>query len=342
MGCIAIGSPSVIVQVDGHIHAVVDGDALTYIHLQRHRAAVLRRLDGSGQRSVLPVVVLRRQICTAGALFAVFIGLIKVVVFRRCRVAALAALRAVGQPIGSFFGYVTDGIFNTTEEVRNSAQYQTGRADFEQTYKPGDFRWKDLNGDNQITAEDRTYLGSPLPDFMFGIPLSVGYKNFDLSIFFQGQTGNKIFNVMDYYLYNGASGNCYADIRSKHWSGQIEGSGREFFPKNLNASVPDLDNGDAPRNFRSSDFFVQDGSYLRLKQLMFTYNFPQSILSKLKISSLAISLTGYNLLTFTGYDGFDPEVGRVSGTEGNNLSMGVDQGNYPQARSFTLGVKLGL
>lgn len=249
---------------------------------------------------------------------------------------------AVGQPIGSFFGYVTNGIFNTAEEVRNSAQYQTGRADFEQTYKPGDFRWKDLNGDNQITAEDRTYLGSPLPDFVFGIPLSVGYKNFDLSIFFQGQTGNKIFNVMDYYLYNGASGNCYADIRSKHWSGQIEGSGREFYPKNLNASVPDLDNGDAPRNFRSSDFFVQDGSYLRLKQLMFTYNFPQSILSKLKISSLAISLTGYNLLTFTGYDGFDPEVGRVSGTESNNLSMGVDQGNYPQARSFTFGVKLGL
>ena len=106
--------------------------------------------------------------------------------------------------------------------------------------------------------------------------------------------------------------------------------------------MPDLDNGDAPRNFRSSDFFVKDGSYLRLKQLMFTYNFPQSILSKLKISSLAISLTGYHLLPFTGYDGFDPEVGRVSGTEGNNLSMGVDQGNYPQARSFTFGVKLGL
>ena len=122
-------------------------------------------------------------------------------------------------------------------------------------------------------------------------------------------------------------------LATKHWSGQIEGNGREFFPKNLNASVPDLDNGDAPRNFRSSDFFVKDGSYLRLKQLMFTYNFPQSILSKLKISSL---------LTFTGYDGFDPEVGRVSGTEGNNLSMGVDQGNYPQARSFTFGVKLGL
>ena len=100
VGCIAIGSPSVIVQVDGHIHAVVDGDVLTYIHLQRHRAAVLGRFDGTGQRSVALAVVLRRQICTAGALFAVFIGLIKVVAFRRCRVAALAALRAVGQPVG--------------------------------------------------------------------------------------------------------------------------------------------------------------------------------------------------------------------------------------------------
>lgn len=249
---------------------------------------------------------------------------------------------AVGQPIGSFYGYVTDGIFNTLEEVRNSAQYQTGRADNEQTYKPGDFRWKDLNGDNQITAEDRTYLGSPLPKFVFGIPLAVGYKNFDLSIFFQGQTGNKIFNVMDYYLYNGANGNSIANLRSLHWSGQIENYGREWYPLNLNATVPDLDSGDAPRNFRSSNFFVKDGSYLRLKQIMLTYNFPQSILSKLKISSLALSLTGYNLLTFTAYDGFDPEVGRVSGTESNNLGMGVDQGNYPQARSFTFGIKLGL
>jgi len=249
---------------------------------------------------------------------------------------------AVGQPIGSFFGYVTDGIFNTAEEVRNSAQYEVGKADFEQTYQPGDFRWKDLNGDNRITAEDRTYLGSPLPKFVFGIPMAVGYKNFDLSIFFQGQTGNKIFNIMDYYLDNAAAGNCYADLRSKHWSGQIPGKAREYFPLNLNASVPDLSNNDSPRNFRASDFYVKDGSYLRLKELQFTYNFPQSILTKLKLSSLALSLTAYNLITFTSYDGLDPEIGRVVGSESNNLSMGVDEGNYPQARSFTFGVKLGL
>ncbi|MGI6242291.1 MAG: SusC/RagA family TonB-linked outer membrane protein [Prevotella sp.] len=249
---------------------------------------------------------------------------------------------AVGQPIGSFFGYVTDGIFQNYEEVRKSAQYEIGKNDFEQTFMPGDFRFKDLNGDNKITAEDRTYLGSPLPKFVFGIPMALGYKDFDLNIFFQGQTGNKVFNVMDYYLYNGAVGNVYADIRSKHWSGQLEEQARTFFPLNTNTNIPDLANNDAPRNFRASDFFVKDGSYLRLKQVQLVYNFSQALLSKWRINTLALSLTAYNLVTFTNYDGFDPEVGKVVGSEGNNLSMGVDQGNYPQARAFTFGVKLGL
>lgn len=249
---------------------------------------------------------------------------------------------AVGQPIGAFFGYVTDGIFNTWDEVEASAQFEPGKNRSSQTTRPGDFRFKDLNGDHQITAEDRTYLGSPLPDFVFGVPMNVGYKNWDLSIFFQGQTGNEVFNVMDYYLNNAANGNVYADIRSKHWSGQ-DIDGREFFPLNTTtATVPDLSGNDAARNFRASDFFIQDGSYVRLKEMRLTYNFPQNLLSKWKISNLAISLTGYNLLTFTSYDGMDPEVGKVVGTETNNLSMGVDQGNYPQSRSFTLGVKLAL
>jgi TonB-linked SusC/RagA family outer membrane protein len=249
---------------------------------------------------------------------------------------------AVGLPIGSFYGYVTDGIFQSYDEVRNSAQYEVGKNDFEQTYMPGDFRFKDLNGDNRITAEDRTYLGSPLPKLVFGIPLSVGFRNIDLSIFLQGQTGNKIFNVMDYYLYNAAEGNVYADIRGKHWSGQLENQARTYFPLNTSASVPDLANNDAPRNFRASDFFVKDGSYLRMKQVQLTYNFDPGVLAKWRITNLALSLTAYNLFTITGYDGFDPEVGKVSGSEANNLSMGVDQGNYPQARSVVFGIKLGL
>ena len=247
---------------------------------------------------------------------------------------------AVGRPIGSFFGYVTDGIFQTYDEIRASAQYEPGKMDSEQTTRVGDFRFKDLNGDGKITAEDRTYLGSPLPDFVFGVPLNFRYKGFDLGLFFQGQTGNKIYNVMDYYLYNAAEGNVYADIRSKHWSGQVA-ENRAFFPLNTSAAIPDLDADDAARNFRSSDFFVKDGSYLRLKEVRLAYNFPVDWISRLGVKSLTLSVTAYNLLTFTKYDGFDPEVGKVVGSEGNNLSMGVDHGNYPQARSFTFGLQLG-
>lgn len=251
---------------------------------------------------------------------------------------------AVGRPIGSFYGYVTDGIFQTNDEVRASAQYEPGKMDSEQTTRVGDFRFKDLNGDGRITAEDRTYLGSPLPDFVFGIPLNFKYDfkygGLSLSMFFQGQTGNKIYNVMDYYLYNASEGNVYADIRSKHWSGQVA-ENRSWFPLNTSAEVPDLDPDDAARNFRSSNFFVKDGSYLRLKELRLAYSFEPSVIKRIGLKTLTISATAYNLLTFTKYDGFDPEVGKVSGTEGNNLSMGVDHGNYPQARSFTFGLQFG-
>lgn len=245
---------------------------------------------------------------------------------------------AVGLPIGSFYGYVTDGIFQSYDEVRASAQYEPGKMDSEQTTRVGDFRFKDLNGDGRITAEDRTYLGSPLPSFVFGVPLNFSYGGFDLALFFQGQTGNKIYNVMDYYLYNAAEGNVYADIRSKHWSGQIA-ENRAFFPLNTEASVPDLDPNDAARNFRSSDFFVKDGSYLRLKEMRLGYSFEPKLIERLGLSNLTLSVSAYNLLTFTKYDGFDPEVGKVDGTESNNLSMGVDHGNYPQARSFTFGLQ---
>jgi TonB-linked SusC/RagA family outer membrane protein len=248
----------------------------------------------------------------------------------------------VGRPIGSFYGYVTDGIFNTEEEIKASAQYDYGKNDFEQTTRPGDFRFVDLNGDGQITAEDRTYLGSPMPDFVFGIPLSFGYKNFDLSVFFQGQTGNKVFNVMDYYLNNAASGyNLYADIREKQWSGQLR-EDRAFLPLNLNASVPDLRNSDLNRNFRASDFMLKDGSYIRLKEIRLTYNFDKKVCSKLYVQDLSMFVGAYNLLTFTRYNGFDPEVGKLIGTESNNVNMGIDHGTYPQSRTITVGLKITL
>jgi len=256
----------------------------------------------------------------------------------------------VGRPIGNFYGYVTDGIFNTYSEIMASAQYDVGKRPWEQTTLPGDFRFVDINGDGVISPDDRTYIGSPLPDFIFGIPLSFSYSNrINLTIFFQGQTGNKIFNVMDYYLNNGNSGNVYANLRDKHWSNGPEtleegmenfNQNRRFFPANHNASVPDLRSSDRNRNFRASDFMLQDGSYMRLKEARLTYNFSKKFCSKLQMQNFSIYLGGYNLLTFTKYNGFDPEVGRMIGEESNNINMGIDHGNYPQSRTITVGLKI--
>ena len=231
----------------------------------------------------------------------------------------------VGMPIAYFYGYVTDGIFQTVEEVEKSAQ-NDGKTE------PGDFKFKDLNNDGKIDASDRTYLGSPHPDFVFGLPVNLSYGNFDLYLFFQGQYGNELFNTMDYYLYSThGTGNVYADLRSKHWS-----------VDNPNGTIPDLAQADRPRNFRASDLYIQDGSYLRLKNVTFTYNLPADFLKKIHFANASIYLSAQNLLTFTKYDGFDPEVGKQSGEESNNLYMGVDTGNYPQARSLIFGLKVTL
>ncbi len=248
---------------------------------------------------------------------------------------------AVGRPIGSFFGYVTDGIFQNMDEIKASAQYDQGKNDADQVTKPGDFRFKDLNNDGKITAEDRTYLGSPLPNFVFGVPLTFSWDGFELYGFFQGQTGNKLFNVMDYYLYNAASGNNVADYHKLHWSAAVDEQ-RPWFTPNPNAEIPRASTGDTNRNYRSSDFFVKDGSYCRLKELRLSYSFKPELIKRIGLSSLTLSASAYNLCTWTKYDGFDPEVGRLEGTESTNTAMGVDHGNYPQARSFTFGVKFGI
>ncbi|MDR1811045.1 MAG: TonB-dependent receptor [Prevotella sp.] len=239
----------------------------------------------------------------------------------------------VGMPIGYFYGYVTDGIFQTPEEVAGSAQNDGF------TF-PGDFRFKDLNNDGKIDASDRTYLGSPHPDFVFGAPISVSYKDWDLYLFFQGQYGNQIFNVPEYYLNSAhGTGNVYADIRSKHWAGTYVAD-RQFWTPNPDGTVPDLDMADRPRNFRASNFYVKDGSYMRLQDVRLTYNIPPKFLKKIYLSNASVFVSSHNLLTFTKYNGFDPEVGKNSGEESNNLYAGIDHGNYPQARSFLAGFKI--
>lgn len=219
-----------------------------------------------------------------------------------------------GQPFGSFFGYVADGLFQTADEVKAAAKQESGTA-------PGDIRFKDLNGDGVITAADRTFIGKPNPNFTFGITNTLAYKGFDLSFFINGSQGNKIYNqnryLLESALYGSFSG---GTITLNRWTGP-----------NTSNDVPRAIDSDPNRNLRVSSHFVEDGSFIRLKNVTFGYTLPQSVLSRISSKQIRVYVTGQNLITLTHYTGFDPEVS----------ASGVDLGIYPQARVFTGGVNIG-
>ncbi len=222
----------------------------------------------------------------------------------------------IGHPIASFFGYETDGIFQTAEEVA-SAAFQNANT------SPGDVRFKDLNNDNVINDEDKTYIGNPSPDMIYGFNGSVNYKGFDFSGFFQGVYGNEIFNAS--VRYDKIGGNRPASILER-WTGPGTSN---FEPK---VSISDPNN-----NNRVSDRFIEDGSYLRLKNIQLGYSLPASLLNKVNVSKLRFYVSGQNLLTFTNYSGFDPEIGNRG-----SLEIGIDRGFYPSSRTVLAGLQLTL
>lgn len=213
----------------------------------------------------------------------------------------------------------------------------------------GDFIFKDINGDNKIDENDKTFLGSPLPDFTYGFNINLQYKIVDLTMFFQGVQGNKIFNVERYYLnafhYGGPrpsssvfsnDNNMASDVPANSWT-----------TTNQDAIYPIIKNQvDNNNNYRVSDFYIEDGSYLRLKTVQLGVNIPDKICKPLKISRFRLYASVYNLLTFTKYSGMDPEIGDMvntgsvgnANTTTNNTSMGIDLGTFPQARTFTFGL----
>ncbi len=238
------------------------------------------------------------------------------------------SLTAVGHSVGEFYGYVTDGIFQTADEVKAHATQQPGTA-------PGDIRFRDLNGDGLINDQDRTYLGSPIPKFSAGFTNNFGYKNFDLSVFFYGVYGNKLFNanrVFDEAMAGAANQTTRVLGRWKSTTDPGDGS------------TPRAVFGDPNTNSRVSDRYVEDGSFLRLKNVTLGYTFQPKDGSgvgfgKVRAQSLRVYATAQNLLTFTHYTGFDPEVGSYGQTV---TVTGVDNGTYPVSRTFTLGLNLGL
>ncbi|REK52192.1 MAG: hypothetical protein DWQ49_13420 [Bacteroidetes bacterium] len=183
---------------------------------------------------------------------------------------------------------------------------------------PGDFRFVDVNGDGQINADDRTMIGNPTPDWTAGITLDIQYKNWDLNVFGQGVFGNDIYNATR--RYDLPTSNMPATAIDR-WTG--EGTSNTY---------PRLTFDDRNKNFaRSSDFYVEDGSFFRLKSLQLGYNITGSVAERIGLRKMRIYYAGTNLLTFTKYSGFDPEIG---------AGLGIDRGIYPQARVNTIGLNI--
>ena len=231
-----------------------------------------------------------------------------------------------GQPFGAFYGYIADGLIQSQEDLNTlnaGAKAGSAKATYYQTAgtAPGDIKFRDVNGDGVITDADRTFIGNPYPNFTFGITNTLSFKGFDLTFFLQGQQGNDVYNLNRYLtessLYTTFNGTTNVLNR---WTGP-----------NTSYDVPRAVQGDPNQNLRVSTHYIEDGSYIRLKNLTFGYTLPASVLSRISSSQIRVYFTAYNLLTLTHYTGFDPEVS----------ASGIDQGVYPQVRTLIGGINIG-
>lgn len=228
---------------------------------------------------------------------------------------------AVGHSLSSFYGYKMIGYFNTEEEVANSPA-QDGKG-------LGRFRYEDVNGDGSITPDDRTFIGSPVPKYTGGATLNLRYKNIEFETYWYASFGNDIFNQSKQYT---------------HFFGTFEGSGKGEVAKR--SWTPALGNSaEAPRwesaaNISTSgapnSWYVEDGSYVRLQRLAFTYNFDRNLLDKWGLSKFSLGIAANNIWTITNYSGIDPGIG------GPDSNFGVDVGNFPVTPSYVMSLELGL
>lgn len=227
--------------------------------------------------------------------------------------ALVTTIFQVGQPYGEFYGYRQAGIFQDAQEVASSTQ--TGA-------RIGGMKYADVNGDKQFSPDDRTTLGSPLPRFTYGINLNFSYKNFDLVGFFYGSQGNKIYNVTRNYTDFQAFPSAASVRLLNAWS-----------PQNPGSNVPSPSALASPLEYESSSYYVEDGSYFRMKNLQLGYTLKTTILKG--VSRIRIYGSVTNLFTITKYSGLDPEVSQYNTT----FSLpGVDLGIYPNPRQYLLGI----
>jgi TonB-linked SusC/RagA family outer membrane protein len=234
----------------------------------------------------------------------------------------------VGGSLGEFYGYVCDGIFQTQAEVDAAnalgdplVSYQNAKTG------PGDFKFRDLDGDNVITATDRQVIGSPIPDFIYGLNLDLEYDNFEFSMLWSGTQGNDIFNAnrMDLEASGRTNFNKTKAVLNA-WSGP-----------NTSNTVPRRIASDPNINKRVSSVFIEDGSFLSLRNVQLSYHLPESVNSKLGLASTSVYISGQNMITLTKYNGIDPEVGNVGGS---NLSSGIDNDVYPHSKVLRMGIQI--
>jgi len=255
----------------------------------------------------------------------------------------------VGQPIGSFYGYIYDGIFATVNDFKNHAL----PADQSGTPRPianagggiwyGDRMYKDLNGDGIIDTRDQTFLGSPHPKFQFGFNNSFNYKGFDLNIFFSGSVGNKVYNQLPVNQTNPLNNtNYFTGVLNYAKTALINPDGdpnnvNNVYVVNANTTITSLRNDNTNENGRFANLFLENASFIRCKNITVGYNLPQKILAKAHIYSLRLFANVSNAFIITKYTGMDPEVGSW-----NPLQAGYDGGYYPQSRVFSFGVNVKL
>ncbi|OOQ59366.1 SusC/RagA family TonB-linked outer membrane protein [Mucilaginibacter pedocola] len=239
---------------------------------------------------------------------------------------------AVGGPVSSFYGYQTDGFWDSQAEMTaaNTAAggtYQDGMA-------LGRFKYKDMNGDGKITADDRTNLGSPNPDFTTGLNLDFSYKRFDLSMFMYASVGAKIWNDVKWWtdFYSNFAGAKSRTALYDSWT-----------PDHMNAKAPIQElNGSFASGTTPNSYYVENGSFLRLRTVQLGYTFNANALKAVGMSKLRVYVSGANLLTITGYSGVDPEItgSGDNGGQRNSVDFGVDRGSYAPVRTLLLGVQV--
>tara|TARA_R110001606_G_scaffold199322_2_gene347002 strand:- start:2332 stop:5616 length:3285 start_codon:yes stop_codon:yes gene_type:complete len=247
------------------------------------------------------------------------------------RVPALTVTQA-GSPISSFYGFKTEGIFQSQAEADAWPTYGDYNA-------PGKLKVADINNDGVINDDDRTIIGNPHPDFTYGINLDFSYKNLALNIFGNGSQGNDIYNYVRYFAdFNTFQGNRSRRALYNAWQpSNPTAPVSQWVAANPNATVPIMDANDQISS-RPSSYFIEDGSFFRIKNVQLTYNFTDEVLSSIGgISRASIYIQGQNLATFTNYTGLNPEV-----QTGNNTNLGYDGGFLPVSRTFLMGLNITL